>query len=321
MSTQEFLFILKQSFNNLINKYLEGKSANRCHKTFILQPDYDLIVTLRVLGTETNPNTQIIIVTKNENGLDHQQDIIDEKTLPDNFFEDFNNSDDDFEPEPSASNQLEPLMSNQPEPLIMNQLEPSTLDQPKPSTSDQPKPSISDQLESSTSNQTEPSTLNHSKPSTLNHSEPSMSHFETSMLNYSEPSMVNQSELLMSSQSESSIISKIDRNSIDWHTLPCKIIGELPNKTYHLQCKNGIINTTYCTNELIPLGLTEYEELNVCQDDVISVCEVARMQLMSTMTGTKYNCKGECKNNSCKCKCLNVVCGCGCHPHNVKCIN
>ncbi|CAG8765613.1 7982_t:CDS:1, partial [Cetraspora pellucida] len=223
----------------------------------------------------------------------HQQDIIDEETLSDNFFEDFNNSDDDFEPEPSASNQLEPSMSNQPEPLIMNQLEPSTLDQPKPSTSDQPKPSTSDQLESSTSNQTEPSMLNHSEPSTSNYSEPSTSHFETSLLNYSELSMVNQSELSISSQSESSMsnqpekrsplrniqntrsyhqlsreyankslakyrnrmrdqmlkknkhpleysindyvcisIPKIDRNSIDRHTLPCKIIGELPNKTY-----------------------------------------------------------------------------------------
>ncbi|CAG8842971.1 15748_t:CDS:2, partial [Racocetra persica] len=40
-------------------------------------------------------------------------------------------------------------------------------------------------------------------------------------------------------------IPKIDRNSIDRPTLPCKVIEELPNQTYRLQCKNGILNTTY----------------------------------------------------------------------------
>ncbi|CAG8777413.1 14522_t:CDS:2, partial [Dentiscutata heterogama] len=57
-------------------------------------------------------------------------------------------------------------------------------------------------------------------------------------------------------------IPKIDRNSIDRYTLPCKIISELPDKMYHLQCKNRILDTTYGVNELMPLGPTSYEELN-----------------------------------------------------------
>ncbi|CAG8768192.1 5614_t:CDS:2, partial [Racocetra persica] len=95
MSTQEeYPFISRETFNNLIKKYLESKSLNRRRKTFILQTDYDLIISvlrdpnnlnlgtpkdrhwiknsfqLRELGTETNPITQIITVSKIENGLE-----------------------------------------------------------------------------------------------------------------------------------------------------------------------------------------------------------------------------------------------------------
>ncbi|CAG8479711.1 24431_t:CDS:2 [Cetraspora pellucida] len=66
------------------------------------------------------------------------------------------------------------------------------------------------------------------------------------------------------------------------HTLPCKVIEELPNKMYCLQCKNGIINTTFNANELMPLGSNKYEELEVCKNNVISVREVARVQSIST---------------------------------------
>ncbi|CAG8619388.1 8069_t:CDS:1, partial [Cetraspora pellucida] len=48
------------------------------------------------------------------------------------------------------------------------------------------------------------------------------------------------------------------------------------------------------------LGLTEYKELEVCQDKIISIREAAGMQSVSTITGTKCNYKSECKNNSCK---------------------
>ncbi|CAG8508936.1 1892_t:CDS:2, partial [Scutellospora calospora] len=37
-------------------------------------------------------------------------------------------------------------------------------------------------------------------------------------------------------------VPKIDRNHVDRHTLPCKVIEELPDKMYRLQCKNGILD-------------------------------------------------------------------------------
>ncbi|CAG8755598.1 7094_t:CDS:2, partial [Cetraspora pellucida] len=66
-------------------------------------------------------------------------------------------------------------------------------------------------------------------------------------------------------------IPKIDCNAIDQSTLPCKVIEELPNKTYYLQCKNRILDTTFNVNKIMSLGLTEYEEFKVCQDKIISV--------------------------------------------------
>ncbi|CAG8600248.1 14210_t:CDS:1, partial [Cetraspora pellucida] len=116
-------------------------------------------------------------------------------------------------------------------------------------------------------------------------------------------------------------IPRIDRNSVDRSILPCKVIEELSDKTYRLQCKSGILDIVYGVNEIMPLGPTEYEELKVCQDNIISLREAARMQSTSTVTGTKCNCKGECKNNSCKCRRSNLVCGSGCHPHSYKCKN
>ncbi|CAG8826796.1 21202_t:CDS:1, partial [Cetraspora pellucida] len=37
-------------------------------------------------------------------------------------------------------------------------------------------------------------------------------------------------------------------------------------------------------NKLMSLGLTKYEELEVCKNNAISVCEAARMQSISTVT-------------------------------------
>ncbi|CAG8808927.1 10667_t:CDS:1, partial [Cetraspora pellucida] len=64
-------------------------------------------------------------------------------------------------------------------------------------------------------------------------------------------------------------ISKIDYNSIDWQTLLCKVIEELSNKIYHLQYKNRILDISFNTNELMPLGPTMYEELEDCENKVI----------------------------------------------------
>ncbi|CAG8499198.1 17356_t:CDS:2, partial [Racocetra fulgida] len=133
----------------------------------------------------------------------------------------------------------------------------------------------------------------------------SENNFESSILNQPEllisiqpePSMSSQSESLMSNQMlkknknpcEYSIndyvclmVPKINHNSIDQYTLPCKIIEELPNQTYRLQCKNGILDSTYCANEIMPLGLAIYEELEVCQEKTIGIREAARMQSTST---------------------------------------
>ncbi|CAG8683538.1 14631_t:CDS:2, partial [Cetraspora pellucida] len=65
-------------------------------------------------------------------------------------------------------------------------------------------------------------------------------------------------------------ITKIDHNNIDQHTLPCKVIEELLNKMYCLQCKNGILNIAFNANELMPLEPTKYEELEVCENNAIS---------------------------------------------------
>ncbi|CAG8757123.1 10351_t:CDS:1, partial [Racocetra fulgida] len=58
MSTQEeYLFILRETFNNLIKKYLESKSLNRHCKTFILQTDYDLIISILCEPNNVNLET------------------------------------------------------------------------------------------------------------------------------------------------------------------------------------------------------------------------------------------------------------------------
>jgi hypothetical protein len=103
--------------------------------------------------------------------------------------------------------------------------------------------------------------------------------------------------------------------------LPCKVIEKCSNQTYKLQCKNGILDTTFSANELMPLGPTEYKELESCQSDIIGVREAAKKQSTSAITGIQCNCKGECKKNVCKCKRSNLPCGSSCHPHSSKCLN
>jgi hypothetical protein len=67
--------------------------------------------------------------------------------------------------------------------------------------------------------------------------------------------------------------------------LPCKVIEKCSNQTYKLQCKNGILDTTFSANELMPLGPTEYKELESCQSDIIGVREAAKKQSTSAITG------------------------------------
>jgi hypothetical protein len=95
MSNQEeYSFFPKKLFDDLANKYLEKKSPNRRRKTFISCSDYDLIISvlrepnntkigtakdrnwikgsfhLRELGTESNPNTQVVTIIKNKNEVE-----------------------------------------------------------------------------------------------------------------------------------------------------------------------------------------------------------------------------------------------------------
>ena len=91
MSNQEYPFLPKNLFNDLVNKYLENKSPSRRRKTFISRDDYDLIISvlhepsntkigtakdrnwikdtfhIRELGTENNPNTQVVTIAKDKN--------------------------------------------------------------------------------------------------------------------------------------------------------------------------------------------------------------------------------------------------------------
>ncbi|CAG8768307.1 4019_t:CDS:2, partial [Cetraspora pellucida] len=53
---QEYPFISRQVFNELIDKYLDKKSLARRRKTFISQTDYDLIIT--VLREPANPSLE-----------------------------------------------------------------------------------------------------------------------------------------------------------------------------------------------------------------------------------------------------------------------
>ena len=57
-------------------------------------------------------------------------------------------------------------------------------------------------------------------------------------------------------------IPKIDRFSVDRPTLPCKIIEKSENDKYGLGSKFGIIEIYYSANELKPLGVESFSELN-----------------------------------------------------------
>ncbi|CAG8802790.1 20283_t:CDS:2, partial [Cetraspora pellucida] len=47
---------------------------------------------------------------------------------------------------------------------------------------------------------------------------------------------------------------------------------------YYFECKSGILNNLYCANELKPLGIKEYPELNNIPTDNISVREAVQTQ-------------------------------------------
>ncbi|CAG8762274.1 18992_t:CDS:1 [Gigaspora rosea] len=85
---QEYLFLSRDAFKNLLAEYLDSKSANRKCKTFNTHEDFDFCIkvlqnptdttigtakdcnwakklfTLRDLGTQTNPIIQLIKPTR-----------------------------------------------------------------------------------------------------------------------------------------------------------------------------------------------------------------------------------------------------------------
>ncbi|CAG8527712.1 444_t:CDS:2, partial [Racocetra persica] len=217
----------------------------------------------------------------------NNQNIVDEEELPDNFFEDTNNvSTESLSSTELSSSSLPELSSSIP-------FEPSS---PIPIESLSPipiEPSSIIPIESLSSIPLEPSS-----PITIDLSSPIP--YELSSPILLEPSLpipINSSspipfELSLSILFESSLNSfelLPNRNHVDRHTLPCKVIEELPDKMYRLQCKNGILDVAFNANELMPLGPTKYEELEICENKVISVREAARMQSMSTITGVQLD--------------------------------
>ncbi|CAG8768189.1 5613_t:CDS:2, partial [Racocetra persica] len=248
----------------------------------------------------------------------YQRNIMNEEELPDDFFE-------------NSKENNPPTIKYSP-PSTIEHLSSSTIEYSPSSTIEYSPPSTIEYSSSNTIEHSLSSTIEHLLSRTIEHS--LSSPIETSSQNLTKPSSLRlnehlsllsqqgpSSELLQNNHNEKSnvkknkhqleyaineyvciAIPKIDRNSINQHTLPCKVIEELPNKMYHLQCKNGILDVTFNANELMPLGPTKYEELEICENNVTSIREAARIQSMSIVTGVYCNCKSECKNNNCKCK-------------------
>ena len=80
-------------------------------------------------------------------------------------------------------------------------------------------------------------------------------------------------------------VPRIDRNSTDRPTLPCKVLEVLDNGLYRLGCKSGILENCYNATELLPLGLVRFPELNEVPSDSVSVHQAAQLQASSTVTG------------------------------------
>ncbi|CAG8573700.1 4832_t:CDS:2, partial [Cetraspora pellucida] len=153
------------------------------------------------------------------------------------------------------------------------------------STSDQSKLLALNQefLKSSVLSQSRSPTPNQEISLMLNQESTTLLQPESLTLHQSKPLILNQHRSSIINQEDNHplkysindyiciAIPKIDCNAIDQSTLSCKVIEELPNETYRLQCKNGILDTTYNVNEIMSLELTEYEELEVCQDKINSV--------------------------------------------------
>ena len=108
-------------------------------------------------------------------------------------------------------------------------------------------------------------------------------------------------------------IPKIDRFSVDRPTLPCKIIEKSENDKYGLGSKFGIIEIYYSANELEPLGVESFPELNDIPINKISIREAARLQSVGSGLGNICNCKSEYNSNKCCYKKAGSNCNSRCH--------
>jgi hypothetical protein len=114
-------------------------------------------------------------------------------------------------------------------------------------------------------------------------------------------------------------VPRIDRNSTDRPTLPCKVLEVLDDGLYRLGCKSGILENCYNVTELLPLSLVRFPELDEIPGDSVSVRQAARLQASSTVTGTRCECRGACSDMRCKCRKVGVPCNSGCHASSKKC--
>ena len=80
-------------------------------------------------------------------------------------------------------------------------------------------------------------------------------------------------------------IPRIDRNSTDRPTLPCKVLEILENGLYRLGCKSGILENCYNATEMLPLGPVSFPELEEIPSARISVRQASHLQASSSVTG------------------------------------
>lgn len=116
-------------------------------------------------------------------------------------------------------------------------------------------------------------------------------------------------------------VPRVDRNSTDRTTLPCKVLEILDNGLYRLGCKSGILDNCYNAAEILPLGPVSFPELDEIPGDRVSVRHAARSQASSSVTGSRCECRGTCSDMRCKCRKAGVHCNSGCHAFSKKCCN
>ncbi|CAG8639103.1 2544_t:CDS:1, partial [Cetraspora pellucida] len=79
-------------------------------------------------------------------------------------------------------------------------------------------------------------------------------------------------------------VPRIDRFSIDYPTVLCKVLKKTDKDQYRLGCKFGIIRICYASSELKMLGTITCLELDEILSNQVSIYEAARLQSVGTMS-------------------------------------